>query len=164
MQFLRRRNSTFNGLTFAARLPNKKTTRMEPIKVTKFVTKSHQTPDEVRTPEKTRAEIVRLDGFTLGRMQMDPGWKWSQNIKPIVHTESCQLSHVGYALSGSITVRLNDGTEKIIKAGDSYSIPPGHDAWVNGNEPFVGLEMVSAEQFAKPQDTGNEGQKPQAAA
>lgn len=137
---------------------------MEPVKVTRFVTKSLDTPDEIRTPEKTKAELVRLDGFTLGRFRMDPGWKWSQNIKPVVHTESCQLSHVGYALSGSITVRLNDGTEKVIKAGDSYSIPPGHDAWVNGNEPFVGLEMVSAEQFAKPQDTGSEGQKPQAAA
>lgn len=137
---------------------------MEPVKVTKLVAKSHETPDEIRTPEKTKGEIVRLDGFTLGRFRMDPGWKWSQNIKPIVHTESCQLSHVGHAISGSITVRLNDGTEKIIKAGDSYSIPPGHDAWVNGNEPFVGLEVLSAEQFAVPQDKGSEGQKPQAAA
>lgn len=136
---------------------------MEPVTVKTFVTKSLATPDEIRTPEKTKAEIVRLDGFSLGRMRMDPGWQWSKNIKPIVHTESCQLSHVGYAVSGSMTVRLNDGTEKVINAGDSYSIPPGHDAWVNGNEPFVGLEVLSAEQFAKPEAQSGEEKKSEAA-
>lgn len=123
---------------------------MNPVTVTRFETKSHETPDEIRRPDKTKLEIVRLEGFTIGRVNMKPGWRWSQCIKPIVHTDSCQLSHVGYAISGSIDVRMDDGTQKTIKAGESYTIPPGHDAWVDGNEDFVGIEVMSAEQFAKP--------------
>jgi mannose-6-phosphate isomerase-like protein (cupin superfamily) len=124
---------------------------MNPLTITKLEAKSHGKPDEIRKPDKTKVEIVRLEGFTLGRYTMEPGWRWSQCIKPVVKTESCQLSHVGHAVSGSITVRMNDGTQKTIKAGDSYTIPPGHDAWVDGKESFVGLEVMSAEQFAKPQ-------------
>jgi hypothetical protein len=120
------------------------------VTVTKFEVKSHNSPDEIRTPDKTRVEIVRLEGFTVGRFNLGAGWRWSQCILPIVHTESCQLSHVGYAVSGRIVVRLNDGTEKTISAGESYTIPPGHDAWVDGNEPFVAIEIMSAEQYAKP--------------
>jgi len=121
-----------------------------PVTVAKFEVKSHQSPDEVRTPNKTRVEVVRLEGFTLGRFNLEPGWRWSECIKPVVKTESCQASHVGYAVSGCLTVRMNDGTQKNIVAGDSYTIPPGHDAWVDGNERFVGIEMMSAEQYAKP--------------
>ena len=117
---------------------------------TRLETKSHETPDEIRQPDKTKVEIVRLEGFTIGRFNMKPGWQWSQCIKPVVHTDSCQLSHVGYAVSGSMIVRMDDGTQKTIKAGESYAIPPGHDAWVDGNEDFVGIEVLSAEQFAKP--------------
>ncbi len=118
--------------------------------VTKFEVKSHQSPDEVRTPNKTRVEVVRLEGFTLSRLNFEPGWRWSECIKPVAKTESCQASHVGYAVSGCLTVRMNDGTQKNIVAGDSYTIPPGHDAWIDGNERFVGIEVMSAEQYAKP--------------
>jgi len=121
-----------------------------PVSVAKLEAKSHSSPDEVRTPNKTRVEIVRLEGFTLGRFNFEPGWRWSECIKPVVKTESCQASHVGYAVSGRITVRMKDGTQKTISAGQSYTIPPGHDAWVDGNEPFVGIEVMSAEQYAKP--------------
>lgn len=121
-----------------------------PLAVTKFVTKSHASPDEVRTPSKTRVEIVRLPGFTLGRFNLDPGWKWSECIKPVVKTDLCQVPHVGYVISGRITVRLNDGTEKTIAAGESYAIPPGHDAWVEGSERLIAIEVLSAEQYAKP--------------
>ena len=120
------------------------------MNVTKFETKSHDNPDEVRAPNKTRVEVVRLPGFTMGRLNFDPGWKWSECVKPVVGTDSCQVSHVGYAVSGRLTVRLNDGTQKTIKKGESYTIPPGHDAWVEGSEPFVCVEVMSAEQFAKP--------------
>jgi mannose-6-phosphate isomerase-like protein (cupin superfamily) len=122
---------------------------MNPVTVSKFETKSHTHPDEIRKPEKTQVEIVRLEGYTLARMTMNPGWRWSECIKPLVHTESCQLSHVGHVVSGSLTVRMNDGSQKTIKAGESYTIPPGHDAWVEGKENFVGLEVLSAEEFAK---------------
>lgn len=121
-----------------------------PVAVTQFVVKSHSSPDEVRSPEKTRVEVVRLEGFTLGRLSFEPGWRWSECIKPVAQTDSCQVSHVGYAVAGRITVRLQDGTQKTIIAGDAYTIPPGHDAWVEGDESFVGIEVMSAEQFAKP--------------
>jgi len=121
-----------------------------PVVVSKFETKSHSSPDEVRSPDKTRVEVVRLEGFTLGRFNFEPGWRWSKCIKPVVKTDSCQVSHVGYAVSGRLTVQMKDGTQKTISAGESYTIPPGHDAWVEGNEPFVGIEVMSAEQYAKP--------------
>jgi quercetin dioxygenase-like cupin family protein len=121
-----------------------------PVSVTKLETKKLDSPDEVRTPNKTRVEIVRMEGFTLGRFNLEPGWRWSECIKPVVKTEMCQVSHLGYAVSGRITVQMKDGTKKTISAGESYSIPPGHDAWVEGNERFVALEVLSAEQYAKP--------------
>ncbi len=121
-----------------------------PVAATRFEVKSHDSPDEVRSPDKTRVEIVRLEGFTVGRMAFEPGWRWSECIKPVVKTDSCQVSHVGYAVAGRLTVRLQDGTQKSITAGQSYTIPPGHDAWVDGNERFVAIEVMSAEQYAKP--------------
>lgn len=120
-----------------------------PVAVTKFEVRSHNSPDEVRTPDKTRVEVVRLEGFTLGRFNFAPGWRWSACVKPVVKTDSCQASHVGYAVAGTIIVRLQDGTEQTIAAGDAYTIPPGHDAWVVGDETFVGIEVMSAEQYAK---------------
>ncbi len=120
------------------------------MKVQKFETKSHDAPDEVRAPNKTRVEVVRLGDFTLGRMSLQPGWRWSECIKPVVKTDTCQMAHVGYAVSGRITIKMNDGTQKTISKGMSYTIPPGHDAWVEGSEPFVGIEVMSAEQFGKP--------------
>ena len=121
-----------------------------PMTVQRFETKSHDTPDETRTPDKTRVEVVRLDGLTIGRFTLQPGWRWSQCIKPVVKTDACQVAHAGYAMSGSITVRMGDGTQKTVRAGDSYTIPPGHDAWVEGNQPFIAIEVMSAEIYAKP--------------
>nr|WP_278879283.1 cupin domain-containing protein [Variovorax paradoxus] len=71
-------------------------------------------------------------------------------IKPVVGTDSCQVAHVGYVVSGRITVQMNDGSKTILEEGMSYTIPPGHDAWVEGNDPFVGVEVMSAEEYAKP--------------
>ena len=122
-----------------------------PVAVSRFEAKSHDAPDEMRTPSKTRVDVVRLEGFTIGRLTLEPGWRWSECIKPVAGTETCQVSHVGYAVAGRITVRLPDGAEQAISAGQSYTIPPGHDAWVEGSEPFVGVEVLSAEQFARPQ-------------
>ena len=117
--------------------------------VHKLQTKSHDNPDEVRLPDKTRVEIVRLEGFTMGRFTFQPGWRWSQCVKPVVGTESCQVPHVGFAVAGRITVRMNDGAQTTIAPGMSYTIPPGHDAWVEGDQPFVGIEVMSAEEYAK---------------
>ena len=99
---------------------------------------------------KPKSRFVLLEGYTIGRYTMEPGWRWSNCIKPIVKTDKCQLSHVGYAVAECITVSMQDGTKKTIAAGELNTIPPGHDAWVEGNEPFVGIEVMSAEQYAKP--------------
>ncbi|SRR5579871_3621631 len=120
------------------------------MRIDKLEAKSHDTPDEVRTPNKTRVEIVRLGGgVTIGRFIFQPGWRWSECVKPVVGTDTCQATHAGYVVSGSITIKMNDGSQKMITKGMSYTIPPGHDAWVEGNEPFVGIEVMSAEQYGK---------------
>jgi mannose-6-phosphate isomerase-like protein (cupin superfamily) len=122
-----------------------------PVSVSRFEVRSHDKPDEVRAPSKTRVEIVRMEGYALGRFVLQPGWSWAECIKPVVNTDSCQNSHVGHAISGHLTVTLKDGTRKTVNPGDSYTIPPGHDAFVEGDAPFVCLEVLSAEQYAKPQ-------------
>ena len=88
------------------------------MSVDTFAAKSHDKPDDVRSPDKTRVEVVRLPGFTLGRLKMQPGWRWSECIKPVVGTDSCQVSHVGHVVSGRLTVKMNDGSQKSIAAGD----------------------------------------------
>jgi quercetin dioxygenase-like cupin family protein len=119
------------------------------VAISKLGVKPLNSPDEVRTPNKTRVEIVRLEGFTLGRFSFEPGWRWSECVKPVVKTDTCEVSHLGYVVSGRITIQMNDGTKRTISAGDSYAIPPGHDAWVEGNESFIAIEVMSAEQYAK---------------
>ena len=121
-----------------------------PVAVDKFEVKSHEKPDEVRSPSKTRVEVVQLEGYTIGRLNFEPGWRWSECIKPVVKTDYCQLSHVGHAVKGRLKVTLKDGAEKIISAGESYTIPPGHDASVEGDQPFVCIEVLSADVYAKP--------------
>lgn len=120
-----------------------------PVTVKKFEVRSHDSPDEVRAPNKTRVEVVKVDDYTIGRFNFEPGWRWSECVKPVVKTDKCQASHVGYAVQGRMTVRLADGTEKTISAGESYTIPPGHDAWVEGDQAFVGIEVMSADVYAK---------------
>ena len=83
-----------------------------PVSVSRFEVKSHDSPDEVRTPSKTRVEVVGLDGFTVGRMTLEPGWRWSECVKPVAKTESWQVSRVGYCVSGSLVVKLKDVLER----------------------------------------------------
>jgi hypothetical protein len=111
--------------------------------------KSFDSPDETRTPDKTKVEVVRLGDTTAARVTFQPGWKWSDCIKPVVGTDSCQARHVGALISGTLHVRHNDGTEAEFGAGSAYVIEPGHDAWVVGDEPAVGYEFESAETYAK---------------
>ena len=108
-------------------------------------------PDETRTPDKTKVDVVRIGGTSVGRFAFEPGWRWSECVKPVVGTESCQVRHVGVAQSGRMGVRHDDGTELEIGAGDAYVIEPGHEAWVVGDEGFVGFEFEqrAAEEYAK---------------
>lgn len=106
-------------------------------------------PDETRTPPMTIVDVVNLEGVEVGRFTFEPGWKWSDCIKPVVGTDSCQAEHLGYVVSGQLRVAHNDGTEVDLVPGDAYQIAPGHDAWVIGDEPFVGVEFKSAATYAK---------------
>ena len=108
-------------------------------------------PDETRTPEKTRVDVVRMDGTPAARMTLQPGWKWSECVKPVAGTERCQARHVGVVQSGKLHVIHDDGSEAEIGPGDAYVIEPGHDAWVVGDETFVGFEFDSraAEEYAR---------------
>jgi hypothetical protein len=108
-------------------------------------------PDETRTPDKTKIDVVRMGGTTAARFAFEPGWKWSECIKPVVGTESCQVHHIGVVQSGRMHIAHEDGTEQEIVAGEAYVIEPGHDAWVVGDERFVGFEFDSrsAEEYAK---------------
>jgi hypothetical protein len=108
-------------------------------------------PDETRAPDKTTIDIVRMGRSTASRMRLEPGWRWSECVKPVVGGERCQVHHVGLLQSGVMRVAHNDGTEQEIRAGQAYVIEPGHDAWVVGDEPIIGFEFDSraAEEFAK---------------
>ena len=105
--------------------------------------KSFDSPDEQRTPDKTKVEVVDLGSTKAARMTLSPGWRWSECIKPMAGTESCQVHHVGTVASGRLHIEHEDGTTLEIGAGDVYVIEPGHDAWVVGDEPFVGFEFDS---------------------
>jgi mannose-6-phosphate isomerase-like protein (cupin superfamily) len=98
-------------------------------------------PDESRKLPNGKTDIANLGDATVARMTAEPGWKWSNDVKPIVKTNSCQLSHTQYAISGRLRVRMDDGTEQEFGPGEAMYIPPGHDAWVVGNEPFVSVEF-----------------------
>ena len=112
--------------------------------------KNFDSPDETRPFEgKGQADVVELGGKVVGRAVFEPGWKWSENVKPIAGTDSCQVSHLGYCISGRLNVYMDDGSEVEIGPGDAYAIPPGHDAEVVGDEPCVSLDFGEFGDYAK---------------
>ena len=113
------------------------------------VSKPFDSPDETRTPPNTKVDVVKIGGVTAARFTFQPGWRWSEAIKPTVGTDSCQAHHIGAILSGQLHIVHNDGTEADARAGDAYVVEPGHDAWVVGDEAVVALEFQSAESYAK---------------
>jgi hypothetical protein len=108
--------------------------------VAKLSHKSHSTPDEARSPPHAKIEIVSLPGHKFSRLTLQAGWRWSNDIKPIAKTDLCQLNHVGYVVSGTMGVSAGGKTEHV-HAGESYEIPPGHDAWTEGQEAVVLIEF-----------------------
>lgn len=112
--------------------------------------KSFDSPDETREFEgKGHAKMVELAGHTIGKGTFEPGWRWSENVKPIAGTDSCQVSHLGYVLSGSMRIYMDDGSEVELGAGDVVAIPPGHDAEVSGSEPCVMVDFGEIGDYAK---------------
>ena len=112
-------------------------------------TRDFTMPDETRSPEKTTVELVNIAGGQIGRYTFQPGWRWSECIKPVVGGEKCQVDHIGYVVSGNLHVEHEDGTTIDVKPGDVYRIGPGHDSWVVGDEPAVFVEFQGAATFAK---------------
>ena len=114
-----------------------------------FEAKSMNSPEEVRKFEKGKVELVNVAGAMVGRAIFEPGWRWSQCVKPVAKTESCQAAHFGYQVSGTMTTRMDDGTEITSKAGDVVNIPAGHDAWVVGNETVTFIDFQGMVNYAK---------------
>jgi len=115
----------------------------------KMQKKSMNKPDETRNFPKGKLELVTIAGVTFGLATFEPGWKWSESVKPIVKTESCQAPHTNYHLSGRMRVRMDDGTEMEFGPGDIGIIPPGHDGWTVGDEPCVVLDITGMVDYAK---------------
>jgi class 3 adenylate cyclase len=106
-------------------------------------------PDEIRRVEKAHIELVELGELTIGRAIFEPGWRWSEHVKPIVGTESCQVHHLGYVVSGHLHIEMTDGASMDVMGGDAFEIPPGHDAWVIGDEPWISVDWAGRRLFAK---------------
>src|SRR5271157_3532077 len=112
-------------------------------------TKNFKAPDEVRKFEKGKVELIEVAGKSIGKITLEPGWKWSENVKPIANTESCEAPHFQYIISGTLHILMDDGTEADLEAGDVNSIPPGHDAWVVGDETVVAVDFQGMAEYAK---------------
>jgi hypothetical protein len=124
---------------------------MEEVGMAGVEKRDFDSPDETRTPDKSRVDIVHMGGTTAARFTLEPGWSWSECIKPIVGTDSCQLRHLGIVQSGKMRITHEDGTEVEIGPGNTYVIEPGHNAEIVGDDQFVGFEFQpeSAEQYAR---------------
>ena len=105
-------------------------------------------PTETRTFEHGRFELYRVGPMTLGRATYEPGWKWSEHVGAPAGESMCQVEHVGLVLSGQAAVKMEDGTEKVMQAGEFFYVPPGHDSWVVGDEPYVSLHIMGSEDYA----------------
>jgi len=113
-------------------------------------------PSDVRTIPNGRIDIVDLDDTVVGRMTYEPGWRWSVDIQPIAGTKTCQYHHLGITLSGRLRAQMADGTELELGPGDVFEIPPGHDAWVVGEEPWVSVDFEAMRTFGRQRDARDE--------
>lgn len=105
--------------------------------------------DETRELPKTKIEVLNFDDTTIMRAIFQPGWKWSECVKPTVETKNCEVAHINYVVSGKMVVVMDDGVQKEMSQGDVAVIPPGHDAWVLGNEPCVVIDFGAGKIYGK---------------
>lgn len=120
-------------------------------KTTTTIKKSLNAPEETRPISKGKVEVVNLGDVVAMRATFEPGWRWSECVKPIAGTDTCQVAHMGYMESGRMGLKMDDGTEYDFRQGDVGVIPPGHDAWVVGDEPVVFIDFQGGSSYAKPQ-------------
>jgi hypothetical protein len=111
--------------------------------------KSMNKPDEIRSFDKGRIELVKVGGTTVGRARLEPGWKWSTHVKPIAKTNSCEAPHFQYHISGILHIRMDDGTERDVGPGEVSSLPSGHDAWVVGDQAVELVDFQGLAEYAK---------------
>ena len=113
--------------------------------------KNLDTPDETRDFGQGKMQTATVSDFKVARLLLQPGWKWSEHVRPLAQTDSCQVRHTGYVVSGRMKVVTDDRSEADLGPGDAYVIEPGHDAWIVGDEPFVGVDVSveTVEAFAK---------------
>ncbi len=111
--------------------------------------RSFSAPDETRPFPNGYAEILQVGNAEIGRLTLQPGWRWSVDVKPIAGTDSCEAPHFQYHLTGRLAIRMDDGTEFVAEAGDVTALPSGHDAWVVGDEPVVVVDWFGASNYAK---------------
>lgn len=110
--------------------------------------KGFDKPDEVREFPLGKLELINVGGAMIGRATFEPGWKWSTSVQPIAKTESCEAPHYQYHVSGTLKVKMDDGTVLVCKPGDVSLLPNGHDAWVVGNEPVVVIDFQGMVDYA----------------
>ncbi len=118
---------------------------------TAVIIKRFEKPDELRTFEKGRFEIIQLGGATIGRATYQPGWKWSMHNRAAAGTDLCMVEHAGLVVSGRCKVKMADGSLIELSAGQAFYVPPGHDSWVEASEtePYVSLHFLGAEKYTK---------------
>ena len=118
---------------------------------TKLVRKLKGSPDETRLfrDGKGKMEVFILGDSTVGRGEFEPGWRWSQHVKPIAGSPSCQATHTGHVLEGRMAVKMDDGSEVEYGPGDFFYMPAGHDAWIIGDKRCVMLDFTGAAKYAK---------------
>jgi len=106
-----------------------------------FEKKSFISPDETRTFPLGKVELIKIGGLSFGKARFEPGWRWSESVKPIAKTDSCLVAHTQYVISGRLGVRMDDGSEMEFGPGEVANIPPGHDGWVVGDQPFEAIDI-----------------------
>ena len=111
--------------------------------------KKFGTPDEVRTFELGELKLVKIGGADIGQLILQPGWRWSEHVKPIAGTELCEAPHFQYHVQGTLHIVMADGHEFDARAGDVTALPQGHDAWVVGDEPVVMVDWYGASNYAR---------------
>jgi class 3 adenylate cyclase len=105
-------------------------------------------PDETREVPGDTLQLYQLGDGAVGWSRFEPGWRWSESIKPMAGTELCEFHHIGYTVSGRVRVQTRDGAELELLPHHFYEIPPYHDAWVVGDEPWVSIDWGPASSFA----------------
>jgi hypothetical protein len=142
-----RRYATVQRREFTGERATKANEMHKPEQVTEH--KSFAKPEEIRTFPNGKAEILKVGGAEVGRLVFEPGWRWSNDVKPLAKTSSCEAPHFQYHVSGRLAIRMDDGTEFVAGPGDITSLPKGHDAWVVGTEPVVVVDWFGASNYAR---------------